>query len=194
MRLMNRGIVTLVWILLSISVANAETITNTSYVLPTGERVLQQQAIVSAPLADIWRAFTTSEGLRSFMAPVALIDFRAGGIWEASYDPNAKIGDPGNIRNEVLAYVPMKMIVVRVVRTPPSFPHPDVAKSVWTVLEFEDLGFNRVRVSSSMVGWRSGPEWDQIYNFFERGNAQVLSELQKRFVEGPKKWLAPQTK
>lgn len=168
-------------VLLVAPVASAQSTVNTSYVAPNGERVLQQQAIVPAPLADVWRAFTTSEGLRSFAAPVAQIDFRLGGMWEASYNPEAKIGDPANIRNEIIAYEPMKMMAVRIVNTPPNFPHPEVAKAVWTVFDFEDLGFDRTRVTSSMVGWKSGPEWDQIYKFFEHGNAIVFDKLEKRF-------------
>lgn len=167
--------------LLVASIAAAQNVANTSYTAPDGQRVLQQQAVVNAPLGDVWRAFTTSEGLRSFVAPVAQIDFRLGGIWEASYNPEAKIGDPGNIRNEIIAYEPMKMMAVRIVNTPPNFPHPEVAKAVWTVLDFDDLGFGRTRVTASMVGWKNGPEWDQIYNFFERGNEQVFAKLQKRF-------------
>ncbi len=176
-----RAIVFAISLLIGSSAA-AQSVVNTSYVSPSGERVLQQQAIVTASLAAVWQALTTTEGLRSFLAPVVQIDFRAGGIWETSYDPAAKIGDPGNIRNEILAYVPMKMIVVRVVNAPPAFVHPEVAKAVWTVIDLEDLAFDRVRVTSTMAGWKKGPEWDQVYDFFSRGNAQVLSALQKRFA------------
>ncbi len=170
--------------------AAAEVVANTSFVLPSGERVLQHQAVVGASLAAVWKAYTTSEGLRSFVAPFARIDFRPGGIWEASYDPKAKLGDPGNIRNKIVTYLPMKMIVMRIAATPPDFPHPEVAKSVWTILELEDLGFDRVRVIGSMVGWKPGPESDEVYRFFEKGNADVLAALQRRFVEGPNDWSA----
>ncbi len=157
-------------------------VTNTSYVTPSGDRVLQHGGVVNAPLADVWRAFTTSEGLRTFAAPVAQIDFRAGGIWEASYKPGGKIGDPGNIRNEIVAYVPMRSLTVRVVNAPPDFPYPDVIKNVWTTIELQDLGLNRTRVTSSMAGWKSGPSWDAIYKMFDTNNAIVLTKLQKSFA------------
>jgi uncharacterized protein YndB with AHSA1/START domain len=160
----------------------------TSYVAPDGERVLQHQVVVTASLEDAWKAFSTSEGLRSFVAPVASIDFRVGGIWEASYDPKAVAGAPGNIRNEVVAYVPLRMLTIRCVNTPPKFPFPDEMKRLWTVIEFEDLGGTRVRVTASMVGWKPGPSWDGLYQMFEGANRIEFENLSKRFSEGPRKW------
>jgi uncharacterized protein YndB with AHSA1/START domain len=177
-----RRLVFLLGFLLACASASAQTVENTSYVSPAGERVLQHQAVVNASLADVWKAFTTSEGLRSFVAPVAQIDFRVGGIWEASYNPQAKIGDPGNIRNEIITYVPLRMLAIRVVNAPPGFPYPDVIKNVWTVIEFEDLGLNRVRATASMTGWKTGPDWDAVYKMFEADNAVVFGKLQKRFL------------
>jgi hypothetical protein len=92
---------------------------NTSFVTADGERVLQHQVDVDAAPAAVWRAFTTSEGLRGFAAPVAAIDFRIGGHWEASYNPAGHLGDPGNILNEVVAYLPGRMLTIRIARTPP---------------------------------------------------------------------------
>jgi hypothetical protein len=39
-----------------------------------------------------------------------------------------------------------------------------------------------------MVGWKAGADWDSTYAFFERGNSYTMLQLQKRFVEGPKRW------
>lgn len=166
----------------------AEAVENTSYVLPNGERVLRQSGVVRAPIAEVWKAFTTTEGFRSFAAPVAAIELRVGAIWEASYRLEAKIGEPGNIQNEVLSYLPERMLSIRVRRTPPGFPHPEVAKSVWTVVLFEEVSGGMTRVTEVMLGWKSGPEWDEIYRFFERGNAIVLLRLQQRFDSGPINW------
>ena len=49
-----------------------------SETLPSGERVLRHEVDVNAPPAAVWHAFTTSEGLRGFVAPVASIDVRRG--------------------------------------------------------------------------------------------------------------------
>ncbi len=154
----------------------------TSYVAADGDRVLRNEVDIAAPPSAVWQAFTTTDGLRGFVAPVAAIDFRLGGIWEASYAPGAHLGDPGNILNQVISYLPGRMLSIRVTRTPPGFEHPEVARAVWTVIEIEDLGDGRSRVITSMCGWKRGPDWDAVYAFFERGNA-VVSEHLRDYLE-----------
>ena len=184
-RLMGGAVVTL---LLGTATAAGQDVRNTSFAMPNGDRVLRQEAVVAATLEEVWKTFTTADGLRTFLAPMVSLDFRVGGKWEVSADPNAQLGDPKNIVNEVISFLPMEMISVRVTQAPSTFAHPEMAKSVWTVYQFERLGADRVRVIVSMVGWKAGSDWDSTYNFFERGNAYTMRQLQTRFVEGPKHW------
>ena len=149
----------------------------TSSELANGDRILRHEVEIDAPASAAWRAFTTSEGLRGFAAPVAAIDLRLGGLWEASYDPRAQLGEPGNILNEVISFLPERMLSIRIARTPPGFPHPEIARQVWTVIEIADLGAGRSRVSTSMCGWKRGEGWDQVWTFFERGNTVVAESL-----------------
>ena len=175
-------------ILSTVGRASAGDVKDTSYALPSGDRVLRHEGIVRAVPMEVWKAFTTGEGLRSFAAPVADIDLRIGGLWEASYDPTRKIGDPGNIRNEVLSYLPGRMLSIRVREAPPRFPHPDIAKSVFTVILFEAAAADATRVEISMLPYKRGEGWDDIYGFFEYGNPIVLGHLQRRFESGPIDW------
>ena len=156
----------------------------TSYVSASGDRVLRHEVDVNAPASAVWQAFTTSEGLRGFVAPIAAIDLRMGGIWEAVYDPKGHLGDPANIINEVISYLPDRMLSIRVARTPPGFAHGDVAKAVWTVIEIADLGQGRSRVSTSMCGWKSGADWDAVYAFFEQSNTIVAERLRDYLNKG----------
>jgi len=73
-------------------------VANTSYTEPSGERSIQLSIDVPASPHDIFAAFATSHGFSSWAVPIAKVDFRIGVYIEASYDPNAKIGDPDNIK------------------------------------------------------------------------------------------------
>jgi uncharacterized protein YndB with AHSA1/START domain len=143
-----------------------------------GERALRQSIVVPALPAEVWRAWTTTEGFSSWAAPVASVDFRLGGIIEASYDPKRPIGTPGNIRNQIVAYVPERMLAIRNVQAPPNVPF-DVAvfQSLQTVVFFEPAGAASTLVTAWQPGYRQGEAYDQVWKFFERGNAATLVAL-----------------
>ncbi|MEW5988161.1 MAG: SRPBCC domain-containing protein [Chloroflexota bacterium] len=166
----------------------AGVVQETSYTLPSGRRVLRHEVIVPAARPQVWTAFSTSEGLRSFAAPVVELELRLGGRWEASYNPQAKIGDPGNIINEVICYLPLEMLSIRIARTPPGFPHPEVACNLWTVIQFQDEGPGQTRVITSMLGWQDTPADGEVHRLFQRGNAQVSQWLYNLFTVGPRQW------
>lgn len=95
-------------------------IDDTSQTSEDGIRTLRQSVIVSAPIAEVWNAFTTADGYRAWAAPVAQIDFRVGGIIETGYSADARLGAPGNIRNEITAYAPERMFALRNRQAPPT--------------------------------------------------------------------------
>jgi len=160
----------------------------TSYTTPSGERVLRHEVDLDAPPSAVWNAYATSEGLHGHTAPVASIDLRPGGFMESSYNPKGHLGDPANILNEVIAFVPQRMLTIRIARTPPNFPHAEVARQVWTVVEIADLGHGRSHLTASMYGWKQGPEWDAVYGFFEKGNQVSAQRLQSYLAGKPATW------
>ena len=167
---------------------SAQEVTNTSYTAPDGMRVLRHELIVDASKDAVWKAFTTSEGWTSWAVPVAFVDFRRGGTIETSYDPNAKAGDPANIRHQVLSYLPGEMLSIRVIQTPPQFPFQELMDGMWAVFTFEDVGEGRTKVTSAGAGYLEGEGYDTLYDFFETGNATSLQQLQQMLREGPVDW------
>lgn len=165
-------------------------VTNSSFVEADGDRVLQLSIVVNATPAQVWDAFTTAEGYRAWVAPVAAVDLRIGGDIEASYDPAAKIGGPDNIRNRIVAYVPQRLLSFRNVQAPKALPHRELFGEIVITLEIEDLGAGRSRVSLTAVGYGPGEGFDVLYRHFEWGNAYSLNELKKRFETGPIDWAA----
>lgn len=161
---------------------------NSSFVEPGGGRVLQLSIVVNAPPAAVWEAFTTSEGFRTWAVPVAWVDLRVGGMMESSYQPTAKVGDAENIKNQIVAYVPGRLLSIRNVQTPSGLKHRELFGQVVNTIEFEDFGAGRTRVTMTGVGWGPGEGFDYLYRHFEWGNAWSLAELKKRFDTGPVDW------
>lgn len=195
--MINQGIGVLLKVLLSLCIAvavslappaRAQGVTSCSTTTSADERVLCHEIAIEAPAAEVWALLTTSEGLRSWMAPVAAIELGVGGMWESSYNSDAEIGDMGNIRNRVIAFVPERLLVIQVAQAPTDFPYPDEVRELTTLLTLEPVDPTHTRVGVTMLGYRDGAAFDALYQFFDAGNAYTLNKLRERVVEGPTDW------
>ena len=163
-------------------------VTNSSFVEPSGDRSLQLSIDVPAPQQAVFDALTTSDGFRSWAAPVARVDLRIGGEIESNYDAAAKLGQPGNIHNRILAYVAPRLLVIRNVQAPPGFADPELFAKTVTTIELARLDDSHTRVTLTNSGYGPGPGFDRLYRHFEWGDAYTLAELRRRFETGPTDW------
>ena len=147
-----------------------------------GTRYYEDSLVIEAPSETLWTAFTDTGAYRRWAAPVSSIDFRIGGSIEASYDPKGRLGDPQNIRNEIVAYVPGRLLAFRNVQAPDGLPGRDVyAKTIKTV-EFAAIDRRHTRVTVSGIGFGRAASYDRLYSFFSEGDGAML-ELLKRALE-----------
>jgi len=170
----------------------ASPVKNSSFIAPSGERVLRHEAMVNGSLADVWNACSTSEGWMTFMAPVVHMELKTGGLFDSNYHLGSKLGDPGTIHNTVLNYIPMEMFSIKVGLTEQFPERPRQAGTLFAVLTFKEAGAKQTLVTISMLGWGSGEDWDTVYKHFDRGNAYTMAELARRFDRGPVVWKGEQ--
>jgi uncharacterized protein YndB with AHSA1/START domain len=170
--------------------ALAAKVADTSYATHDGTRVLRFEVVVPASAAEVYRAFTTAEGWRTWAVPFAELTpgLGVGAVMETSYDPAAKPGDANNIKNKVLAYIPNRLFAFQAVQAPQGFKHADLLAQVFTVAELEPMSAKRTRVKLSMLGYGTGTAFDELYTFFARGNAWTAQKLAERFEKGPIDW------
>ena len=165
-------------------------VSNTSFTESSGDRAIQLSIDVPAPVHDVYTAFTTTEGFGSWAVPVTHVDLRVGGYMESSYDPNAKIGDPDNIRNQILAYVPDRLLVIRNVHAPMALADAELFQRTATAIEFVAIDAGHTRVTMTNAGYGAGEAFARLFHNFEWGDAYYLSELRGRFEHGPVDWAA----
>ena len=160
-----------------------------------GHRVQQLSVVVDAPVAKVWDAFMTDDGFTRWATPVAHVTVEnGGGMMESSYLLTSKIGDPDNIRNEIVAYLPLHMIALRNAHVPKGAPFdPVLISSIRTVITFDDLG-GKTRVTESQIGYGEGAGYDSMYKHFRDGNAEELESLADSFTSGPVDWKAEAAK
>jgi uncharacterized protein YndB with AHSA1/START domain len=138
------------------------------------------EGFVNAPVAEVWRIFTTSEGFKATGVAHASVDLRIGGTIRSHYDPKARLGDPGTIVNEILAYEPERMLAIRIKEAPASFPYRSAMQGTWTVVHFTPSGeMTHVRIVG--LGYRDDAESQAMRTFFAEGNRHTLDTIAKPF-------------
>lgn len=152
-----------------------------------GARYYEDSIVIKASVAKLWAAFTDQAAYRAWSGvPVAAIDFRLGGAIEANYNPAGKLGDPQNIRNMFIAYVPNRLLVFRNVQAPDGLPGKAAYGNTAKTIEFQVRGPNETRVTVSGMGFAPGEDYDKLYRFFSRGDGEMLVALKAAMETGVK--------
>ena len=147
------------------------------------ERLIEKQGVVKAPIADVWKAWTTREGIRSFFAPDANVDLRPGGLYEMYMNPFAEPGMRGADDMRVMAVQEPTMLTFTW-NAPPS--NPEIRKQrTMVIVRLKSLDDASTEVTIHHLGWGESEKWDEAYRYFDRAWGNVLANLQKRFTEGP---------
>ena len=151
------------------------------------ERWIHKSVLVSAPPARAWWAWTTPAGVRSFFAPQARLEIRAGGPYEMLFDLEAPPGSQGGEGCRVLCFVPGEVLCF----TWNAPPHLDQVRDLHTfvVVRFQPEG-EGTRVTLDHGGFGEGGQWPDTVTYFQRAWGIVLDRLQRSLVSGPLDWEA----
>jgi len=143
------------------------------------EKALIFELNIPAPQDEVWKAFTTSEGLSTWLTPGAVVDLRNGGEWTAHY-PGGHTGG-----GTILSFAPQQELILSAM-APEQFPN---VRSQRTMARFEFIPEgSSTLVRLTQTGWKAGDEWDKAYDYLAKGNTQLLWTLHRRFVSGPIDW------
>ena len=168
-------------------VSKARRVKNTSYITSTGEKVLRFDVIVPVDRANAWQYFTTDEKLKQWIAPLVHIDLRTGGSIVTNYNPKGTLNDSTVIRLGIINYLENEMLTLKV-KLNHTFPTSTCTEdqNLQEVIQLTEIDKTHTKVSSSMVGWGQGADWDTTYKFFEKGNECTAKEIAEIFYKGVK--------
>ena len=150
----------------------------------TGERTLLQDVLIEAPVAEVWKAYTTGDGFAAWAAPVAEVDLRNGGTIRTHYTSGAAIGDPGTNTLHIVNYVPERVLTLRAELAPnwPEVMKHD-AENLMNVIVFVPEGERRTRILSYGCGYGTAEAYEKLLTFFIKANEGLFVKL-KKFLEG----------
>lgn len=155
-------------------------------VLTTGaaDRPIVKSVTVSAQPAAVWRAWTTSEGMKEFLGINSTIELKFGGRYELLFNKDGLLGQQGSEGCQVLSFIPEKMLSFSW-NAPPTFPTMRNQRTFVVVTLAGADGKTTVEVTHG--GWGSGPSWDEAHAYFDKAWTGVLQALKDRFDSGPAK-------
>jgi uncharacterized protein YndB with AHSA1/START domain len=154
------------------------------------DRILRAELTIEAPVVDVWNAWTTEEGVKTFFAPGAHLEPRVDGAYEIFFNPQGEPGMRGGDGMRFLSYEKERRLAVTW-NAPPSLPEMRAQRTI-VVVDFASSGSRRTALRFTHLGWGDGPEWDKAYAYFDHAwSAVVLPRLVERFKTGPIDWSRP---
>jgi uncharacterized protein YndB with AHSA1/START domain len=143
------------------------------------ERALRFEVTVPGSLDEVWAAFTTQDGLTTWLWRDPRVDARPGGDWLAIF-PQSTAG------GTIVSLNPKSQLVIAAL-APDRFPTVRAARTR-AMFEFAAVTPSSTRVTLTQTGWKAGDEWDAAYEYLAAGNAELLTQLYQRFASGPIVW------
>lgn len=118
------------------------------------------EGVVAAPVAAVWSAWTTADGLL-----------------RVQYQAPGRLGDAGTIENRILAFEPQRTLALRVA----GFAWRQRVGEMWTVLSVGPTAEGQTRLRITSPGLADDDEAQRLRACFDKGNRYTLGLLQKRF-------------
>ncbi|NVE95746.1 SRPBCC family protein [Altererythrobacter lutimaris] len=149
-----------------------------------GTRTLIHESVIDAPVADVWAALSTEEGWKMWGPSTAWFDLRLGGSIETSYYPDTIKGDPRNIVQRIIAFVPERMMALQVLQAPEGGPVSlETIKQTWGVYELDPISETQTRMRIIGLGYGGDEGSSRMLEFFKSGNVYSINLLKKNLAD-----------
>ena len=117
------------------------------------DKIITKQVIVDVPIKEVWRKWTTEEGLKTFLVKDCEVELKIGGAFEMYFNPDAPPGSQGSEGCKILSFLPEKMLSFSW-NAPPTIPTiRALGDMAWVVVFFEEINSNRTKVELNHLGF-----------------------------------------
>jgi uncharacterized protein YndB with AHSA1/START domain len=138
------------------------------------------EGVIPAPVDEVWKVFSTSQGYKALGPALAEVDLRVGGTIRSRYRADGELGDAETIENVIIEYRAPVMMAMRISKPPASFPFKEAWKSTWTVLTLTPTD-EGTHLRSVSYGYGTDEESLAMRRFFEAGNQLSIETLRRHF-------------
>lgn len=150
-----------------------------------GDVFVIQEVNINAPVEKVWAAYTTSEDWMGWIAPVAKVELKIGGVIKTNYRKDAAVEDDDWNTLHVINYVPNRVLTLQA-EVSKNWPAvlKEREKQMFNVIVFEPQGDNKTKVVSYGIGYRDTPASQQLLKFFVPANESAYKALIAYVEEG----------
>ena len=152
--------------------------------------VVEKSVTVPWSPAEVFRLWTTEEGVRSFLAPEARVELRLWGRYEILFDPDQPPGLQGTEGMRVMGFLEDEWLSVEW-NAPPSFPALRAGAPTCVVVQCEPAHGGGTRVRLRHAGFSPAAVEAGLPAYFEQAWTMVMAWLSHRCRVGPVDWAAP---
>lgn len=153
-------------------------------------KAITDELIIPASVWEVYSAWTTHEGIKTFFAPDANIRLEVMGPYEIIFLPDNPEGLRGGEGNVILSFQENKMLSFTW-NAPPELMKVRKERT-HVLLKFIHIDNEKTRLLFHQDGWGEGGEWDKSYEYFSHAwKKVVLPRLRYRFENGPVDWKNP---
>ena len=146
-------------------------------------RLIEVTAVIPASVEEVWRSWTTSEGMTAFIGAESEIDLSLGGKFEIYFDDSAPAGSRGSETCKVLGFLPERMLSFTW-NAPPHFKNARFIHT-WVDVGFKPISAEQTEVTLTHAGWDENraahpelaEEWDGAFAYFENAWPRVMEAL-----------------
>jgi uncharacterized protein YndB with AHSA1/START domain len=147
-----------------------------------GERAVVHSVAVPAPIEDVWWAWTTDAGIRSWLVDDSWIELRVGGPYEWYFLTDAEPGGQGSEGCQVIGFQEPTLLTFTW-NAPPHLPQARAQRSMVLLRLRPDDEDDGTRLELTHLGWGDGGQWDEAFTYFDAAWARVLARLVAYFAD-----------
>ena len=152
---------------------------------------IEHEIIVAAPRQEVYNAYTTSDGWKSWSGVTSKIECRPGGPFEIYFSTEPPAGQRGSEGCTVLSFDPGRMFSYTW-NAPPKFAHARQFHT-WVVVTFDEVNANATRVRIRHLGFAEQAaahtdheqEWKDTRAYFDAAWGRVLQGLAAHYQASP---------
>jgi len=149
---------------------------------------LEFEININASPEEVYNAWTTTEGIKSFFAPDGKVELKMFGDYHIYFFPNAPEGSRGAEDEKVISYQKNKMISFTW-GFPPMLPDLRANQKTVVTIRFFETEDGKTKIIFRQTGWGESEDWQKGYNYFVNAwGKSVLPKLIYSFEAGPIDW------